>query len=320
MTGTLPATPHRDLTAEELETLDHDGVICVRKVLDARWVAHVRIALEEAAARPTLSGRFLSRRRKGLYHDMFVWLKHDKIRELWFRSPLARFAAQALRAERVNLFYEDIFCKEPGSTMPTPWHQDMSAWPIAGRQVVNVWVPVDEVTRENSALEFVRGSHRWGKDYRVESATSDAILLANHDLEFAPDIEGDRAAFDIAQWDMQPGDALFFSPRILHGSRGNPSRGRSRRAISLRFTGEDVRYDPRPHTMPLLFKHGLAKGDPLGGPLFPEILPGPPADPGRSKPSYDLGALLAYAGDHLRSETARLLRPGRFRRSPAAMR
>ncbi len=320
MTNRLPTAYHRNLTGDELETLHRDGMICVRGALDQEWVEHVRDALDEAAANPTLSGRFLSRRKKGFYHDMFVWLKHDKIRQLWFHSPLAQLAAQAIGAKRVNLFYEDIFCKAPGSTMPTPWHQDMTAWPITGEQVINVWVTVDQVTRENSALEFVRGSHRWDTKYRVESATSDAILLAADDLEWCPDIEANRDEYDIVQYDMEPGDALMFNPSMLHGSRGNSSHAMGRRAISLRFTGEDIRYDPRPYTMPLLFKHGLSKGDPLGGPLFPEILPNPPADMGRSKPSYDVATLLRNVGDHIRSESARRINPKRFRRDPAAMR
>ena len=83
---------------------------------------------------------------------------------------------------------------------------------------------------------------------------------------------------------MEPGDALLFHPLLLHGSRGNASRLARRRALALRWAGEDVRYAPRPSAMPLLWEHGLKPGDPLGGPLFPLVYPALEAPPGGAEP------------------------------------
>ncbi|QKV94601.1 phytanoyl-CoA dioxygenase family protein [Streptomyces sp. NA02950] len=303
----------RALTGEESKALDQDGVICLRGALDAVWVQRVRDALDQAAADPTWIGRYISRRKEGLYHDHFVWLKNRVIRELWFRSPLADIAAQAMGSRRVNLFYDEVFCKFPGSTLPTPWHQDAAAWPVSGEHIINVWVTADRVTKENGALEFVRGSHRWGKKYRVETAEYNANLLAA-DLDWCPDVEANRDEYDIIRWDMEPGDVLVFGPKIVHGA-GGASLTRGRRAVALRFTGDDARYDPRPHTMPLLRKHGLSKGDPMGGPLFPEILPDPPADISSVKVPHDVGALLGTFREQAAMEVLRALNPRRFQRT-----
>ncbi|UQA97197.1 phytanoyl-CoA dioxygenase family protein [Streptomyces halobius] len=186
----LPATSARDLTPPELQALDRDGVVCVRGVLDQEWVERVRRAVDGAAAEPTWSGRYISRRKQGLYHDMFVWLKNDRMRELWFDSPLAHVAGQAMRSRRVYLF-------------------------------------------------------------------------------------------------------------------GNPSSSRGRRAIAFRFTGDDARYDPRPNAMPVFWKHGPTQGDPMGGPLFPELLPNPPAHRGTSQVPYDLGTLARNFGRQIRMELLR---------------
>jgi ectoine hydroxylase-related dioxygenase (phytanoyl-CoA dioxygenase family) len=310
----LPAAPARGLTQQDLQALDRDGVVCVRGALDQEWVERVRRAVDGAAADPTWNGRYISRRKEGLYHDMFVWLKDDRMRELWFDSPLAHLAAQAMRSRRVNLLYEELFCKEPGSSLPTPWHQDAAAWPVSGEHIVNIWVPADPVTPENSGLEFVRGSHLWNKRFKVETAEYNANLLGA-DLDWCPDIEADRATYDIVHWDMDPGDVLIFGPRIVHGSGGNSSASRGRRAIAFRFTGDDARYDPRPNTMPLFWKHELAQGDPMGGPLFPEILPDPPAHRGTAKVPYDPVALLRNFGQQATMELLRAARPKRFTRT-----
>ena len=56
-----------------------------------------------------------------------------------------------------------------------------------------------------------------------------------------PDAEG----MEILEWPMQPGDALAFDFRVLHGARGNESTTR-RRAFSLRLVGDDACYVDRP--------------------------------------------------------------------------
>jgi hypothetical protein len=57
---------------------------------------------------------------------------------------------------------------------------------------------------------------------------------------------GQPGAFveDFRGWEMAPGDAVAFNMLTLHGAAGSPTR---RRAFSLRLTGDDVRWAPRPH-------------------------------------------------------------------------
>ena len=43
-----------------------------------------------------------------------------------------------------------------------------------------------------------------------------------------------------------------------------------RRALALRFTGDDVRWQPRPY-MPMLFEPGLEDGDPMDCDFFPRV-------------------------------------------------
>jgi ectoine hydroxylase-related dioxygenase (phytanoyl-CoA dioxygenase family) len=164
--------------------------------------------------------------------------------------------------------------KEPGSAAPTPWHQDGPYFAIRGEQCCSIWIALDPVTRDTGAVEYVRGSHRWGKFYEPAGFTNDG-RLKNEALEKAPNVDADRARYDIASWDMAPGDVTVHHVLTLHGAPGNVSDARRRRGLSLRFIGDDIVHDLRPgipHTMtePLkvLAPH-LAVGAPLDGDAFP---------------------------------------------------
>jgi len=54
---------------------------------------------------------------------------------------------QLLQALVVRFFYDQLFVKEPGSPVPTPWHHDLTFWPIRGQQIASIWMPLDPVTR-----------------------------------------------------------------------------------------------------------------------------------------------------------------------------
>ena len=49
--------------------------------------------------------------------------------------------------------------------------------------------------------------------------------------------------------------------------------GARRRGLSLRYTGDDARYDPRPGTFQFPYKPDLAAGAPMACELFPQVWP-----------------------------------------------
>ena len=68
-----------------------------------------------------------------------------------------------------------------------------------------------------------------------------------------------------------PGDAVAFDFRILHGARGNHT-DRRRRALSLRFVGDDAVYVERPgRTSPPFPGHNMKPGQKLRTDWFPVI-------------------------------------------------
>jgi ectoine hydroxylase-related dioxygenase (phytanoyl-CoA dioxygenase family) len=213
------------------------------------------------------------------YGDFFLWRRSEDFRAFAFTSPLPALAARLMRSGRVNLFYDQLFVKEPGSVEPTPWHQDLPYWPVSGAQVISIWVPFDEVGPENGAVTYVRGSHRWGRMFRPQAFDPDnAGAFAGSPYPPMPDIDGAGPSYELISWTLAPGDVLIHHPLTIHGAPGNLTTDRRRRALAVRYTGDDARYAPRSGTfmdMESVRAHvpapGLRAGDPMGGDLFPEV-------------------------------------------------
>ncbi len=306
--------PLRELAPGEVEAYDRDGVVCARGLFGADWIGRMARAVDRVVANPTYYGGQVSIDAKRFSGDLFVWKLDDDFRDFVYESPGAQIANMVLRSKRVNFFYDQLFVKPPGCHVPTPWHHDLTFWPIRGERVCSLWMTLDPVTRASSGLEFVRGSHRWQKRFKAVTPDYNAYMMAS-DLEQPPDIDSQREDYDLLSWDMEPGDVLIFNGLVVHGSTGNHSTVHTRRAFSTRWAGDDVRFDPRHPTMPLLWPHGLRPGDALAGPLFPQILPHPipqegarraqgPEPPDPSSMNSVLEGVRAYMGGRPRHARA----------------
>jgi ectoine hydroxylase-related dioxygenase (phytanoyl-CoA dioxygenase family) len=267
-----PAYPVRGLTAEEVQRYREDGVVMIKGAIDPNWMAMIESGLEAARINASVVGRFMSRKVEGYQMDIFLWKRIDALRDLIYYGPFARWAQQLMGAQEVRFFYDQMFVKEPGTDAPTPWHQDLSFWPIRGEQICSFWIPCDPVNRENSGLLYVKGSHKWPQRFKAISPDYVAAII-DDTMDDIPDINAYPERYELLEWDMEPGDILMFHPLTLHGSYGNQSRTRRRRALALRWTGDDVVYAPSAKRMPIHFEHTSLPGGALRGAAFPRILP-----------------------------------------------
>ena len=191
-------------------------------------------------------------------------------------SPLPKLITEIWGTPDVWFMYEQVFLKEGGESRRTPWHQDSSYLTIAGNDLAVAWISFDPVSKPDS-LEFVRGSHR-GPLYngsRFELGDDTAPLRPQSDMPRLPDIEAQRAKWDIISFAVKPGDLVLFHPAMLHG--GAPTHtGVRRRTLTLRFFGRDANYDQRPGPagprVPGMHSR-MKQGDPFRDPSFLKLLP-----------------------------------------------
>ena len=110
------------ITEQEMQTFRDDGIVCLRGLFDADWVARMREAAERSMEAPSdmalemaetqgKAGRF--------YFDTFVWRHNEICRDFVFKSPAAEIAGRVMGADKINIFFDQWLIKEPGTDVPT---------------------------------------------------------------------------------------------------------------------------------------------------------------------------------------------------------
>ncbi|MFQ5437957.1 MAG: phytanoyl-CoA dioxygenase family protein [Paracoccaceae bacterium] len=259
------------ISPAQIETFQRDGVVMLAGVF-ADWVEVIRAGIEQNLREP---GEYASENAvtEGRFFDDYCnWRRIPEFERIVCESPAAELAARAMRSTRAQFFHDHVLVKEGGTPKVTPWHQDGPYYFAQGEQTVSIWIPVDPVT--DATLRFIAGSHRWQQMVRPVAWADDSDFYhAKQDWIPVPDPDADPGDMTVLEWPMQPGDCVLFDYRSVHGARGNVS-GRCRRALSLRFVGDDVRYIERPgRTSPPFPGHGMVTGQRLREDWFPVVWP-----------------------------------------------
>lgn len=255
------------ITPDHIETFQRDGVVLIRCLfkdhVDTLRAGVARNMAEPGpfaaeSVRPGEGGRF--------FDDYCNWHRIPEFEDVIHNSPVAQAAADLMQSDRVQLFHDHVLVKDPGTSKATPWHQDAPYYFVEGQQTVSFWSPLDPV--REATLRCVAGSHRWAKPVLPIRWLSGDDFYADPD-SYMPIPDPDAENMDIREWDMEPGDAVAFNYKILHGARGNHT-ATGRRAFSLRLVGDDARYVERPgRTSPPFPGHDMQPGQRLREDWFP---------------------------------------------------
>ena len=285
----------RDITPDEVEAYDRDGVVHLPGILDQEWVERMRAAVDRILEAPGPRGMDMNTEDSpGRFaFDIFMWVRDSDFRALAFESPLAEMAAKVMRSPTANFMWDFLTVKEPNTPDATDWHQDQSAVPVKGSQCCGTWLALDEVTAESGAVQYIRGSHKWGRyftvsqklDYYLQDgeATADAGGVREPGFEEFPDFDELEPYFakDLVHFDSQPGDVVMHQILTVHGAGGNQTN-RRRRAIAPRWVGKDAVYTRRSNkfftdTLRPPFDPELGDGDPFPADhhLYPQVWPEP---------------------------------------------
>lgn len=273
-----------EVTTEQVAAFAEDGVVCLRGLVGAQWVERLRAAAaanmdhpgplcDEHAAASGTAGRF--------HDDQFLWRRHDACRAFLLEGPTAPAAAALMAsAGGVDVLYDHLLVKSPGTTAPTPWHNDYSYWHIRGWQICSAWVALDEVSRE-AMVRYVRGSHKWRLMHAITNfsgaeADDGRYREAGLKDELPADLLDGSGDYDVVSFDMQPGDVVVHHGFTVHGAGGNASLARQRRGYAIRYLGDDIRFDGRPGTMHWTWAGagldcGLRDGDAMTCELHPRV-------------------------------------------------
>jgi ectoine hydroxylase-related dioxygenase (phytanoyl-CoA dioxygenase family) len=268
----MPALQTADFS-NLIDAFERDGAACLRGAF-ADWVDVIAAGIERNLREPgPLASNLVQAGQTGGFLDDYCnWQRIPEFTRLVLESPAARLAAQFMRSQSAQFFHEHVLVKEPGTQKPTPWHSDLPYYFVNGRQTISFWIPADQVN--TATLRLIAGSHRWARDVRpVRWLDSGDFYGRDEDYLVPPDPDRDPS-LKVLEWQMEPGDAVIFDFRTVHGARGNDSSTR-RRVLSLRWVGDDVRYVERPgRTSPPFTGHDMVPGQRLREDWFPIVWPG----------------------------------------------
>lgn len=260
---------HGLLTQGQIDTFQRDGVVLVKGLFTdslkdicsgIETNMHAPGPYGAENLKPGENGRF--------FDDYCNWMRIPEFEKVIRNSPAAAVAADLMGSQKVQIFHDHVLVKEPGTTKPTPWHQDGPYYFVSGMQNVSFWSPMDAVT--DATLRCVAGSHKWAKPVLPTRWLAETSFYPDENA-YMPVPDPDAEGMDIREWAMEPGDAVAFNYGTLHGARGNTTTNR-RRAFSLRFVGDDARYVERPGpTSPPFPGHGMKPGDHLREDWFPTV-------------------------------------------------
>lgn len=146
--------------------------------------------------------------------------------ELAQRADLTGIVSHLIGDEAV-LRQTMLYFKPPGGRGQA-LHQDQQY--ITIEPLIGVWVALDRSDAAVGRMTVVPGSHRLGI-LPVEAADTSV---------FFTDVQAVRpgGAEEEVGIDMNPGDALFFHGKLVHGSYANKTKDRWRRSFICHFVGK----------------------------------------------------------------------------------
>jgi ectoine hydroxylase-related dioxygenase (phytanoyl-CoA dioxygenase family) len=285
--------PSRRVTEAEIETFWRDGVVCLRQILPLDLIAAMEQPVEDALVSramadlsemgDALESGGVTRVLDDAVDDASVprghfkggtdhWLEQSEFLEFALRSPLPEIVASLLRSGTVRLYEDSVLVKEPGTIERTAFHQDLAYFHLAGEQICTTWVPLDTVTVDTGAVRFVVGSHLDRTAYRPNLFVTTMALPGTEGAE-VPDYDELKGEARIISFDTEPGDLTVHHARTIHGANGNASATRRRRAISVRYVGDDARFMTRVGAPTKAHHDGMLDGDELTVDGFPSAWP-----------------------------------------------
>lgn len=230
------------VTPEQISQYHKQGYLIIPDFFDAKTVTHMRdhyMALRAEGEKPGDFGGTKDQPDDAnhTYPRMIQMHKWDDLSEKWSSHPNIHNIVQQLMNDEPVLKQTMLYFKPPQSR-GQGLHQDEQY--ITIDPLIGVWIPLDKSDRDVGQMVVVPGSHQSGL-YEVEEADTQ-VSFTN-----AQTILPDNA--QVIGLDMNPGDALFFHGRTIHGSYANTTQDRWRRTFICHYIGKHAQtFEPKQGT------------------------------------------------------------------------
>ena len=155
----------------------------------------------------------------------------------YVRHPRLLERVAAWTGPDIKSIHTMLINKPPDVDGRHPLHQDLLYFPFRpADHIVAAWTALEPCTRENGCLVVVPGSHK-GELLEHEEMDWDYVNF------LYLGVRGIDSGVERVHLEMEPGDTVFFHPKLIHGSGQNRTDG-FRRAISAHYASAGCAYLP----------------------------------------------------------------------------
>lgn len=145
------------------------------------------------------------------------------LREMPFHKKALAYVRE-LMGEDMDLDFDMLINKAPGTDTITPWHQDAAYWiDLPDKRALSIWLALDEATLDNGCMWYVPGSHHKPLRAHAPAGKGGGALVCEGSEDEAVPVP------------LKPGSAVCHGGGTLHYSRGNTTSDSQRRAFILNF-------------------------------------------------------------------------------------
>lgn len=208
------------LNPDQLSAYQRDGYVIVKSFCskpEADILYHTALE-DEAMAKHALDLNDQSGKKTKLSlwftpgNDVFGYLTRSK--------KMTGALKQLLGGESpVCHFHSKLMQKQPRVGGAWEWHQDYGYWYknqfMFPDELISVMLALTAANKANGCLQVIRGSHKMGRvnhGFAGEQVGADMVMVENA-----------LKTMELIYVELEPGDALFFHPNLLHRSEANLS-------------------------------------------------------------------------------------------------
>lgn len=132
--------------------------------------------------------------------------------------------ARELLGDDIEMDFDMMINKAPGTYAETPWHQDAAYWPdLPDKRAVSFWMALDDADTQNGCMMYIAGSHILPIQPHFQPVSGGALQCRI-----------DEKA-EISYGKLKAGSAIAHHGYTLHAALGNSSADRNHRALILNF-------------------------------------------------------------------------------------
>ena len=214
------------LTQQELADWDANGFHVAQGLFSRQEVAAVRDRFDELARSGTpIEGHWTPRADVddilGRYPRVMHPHEIDPANMELFLDPRVHAILQELMAEDV-IGCQTMFYFKPPSARGQAFHQDNYYLLVQPYTCIAAWLAVDRSWADNGGLQVCPGTHRLDLECPEHADLSES---------FVDDFVAPPAGHDPIKLDLAPGDMLFFTGSVIHGSGPNATENDWRRSF-----------------------------------------------------------------------------------------